>query len=158
VRGGEEREWRARSEIGEQSEEGPCTGEEDCGFAEAEISGFDSGRGEEIWYLKQLPEEDTGEQDAYSPMRCGAEEEAEASGDFKCCGEVGKRSAGGEPGSDGLPDECEVAIDEAEDADAEESDGAECEGWLIGCLKEGDARGLAGDLECGLRCANRLGH
>jgi hypothetical protein len=25
-------------------------------------------------------------------------------------------------------------------------------------LKEGDARGLAGDLECGLRCANRLGH
>src|ERR1035438_1818992 len=111
--------------------------------------------GEEIWNLEQLPKDDAGEQDAYSPAGGGAEEEAEGGDDFEGSGEVGERGAAGEPWSDGLPDEGEVAVNKREDAEAEEAQSAEGEGGLLSGFEDACARRGAGDGDNGWLHARR---
>ena len=147
ARGGEESEARAGSEIGEPGEERPSAGEEDGGFAVAQVDAQMRRAGEEIGNLEQLPEGDAGEQDAYGPAGGSAEEEAEGGEEFEGCGDVGEGGAGWEPWGDGLPDEGEIAADEAEDADAEESESTEDEGGLLGGLEDACVRRRAGDGE-----------
>jgi hypothetical protein len=116
-------ECRTRGKRREAGKQDPPTRQKHCEFAEAEPHAFDLRSDYQGRHLEECPDDEIGKKNAHGPCGRGAEQQSGAAHQHQYAGAVSQRRASGYPWGIGLPDHCEIAVDERENAEANHSYG-----------------------------------